>query len=684
MKRLIPFLLLLSFSLPLRAEVSFPAILSDHAVLQKAAKVPVWGKAAPNEAVAVSIAGSEAKATADANGLWRVTFDLSAKGPGPFELAVVGADGKKAVSTDILVGEVWIASGQSNMEFILKNSTGAAEEIAASANPQLRQFAVKKNFFAAPSALSEGAWTVAGPEAAGGFTAVGYYFGKKLQKELGVPVALIHTSWGGTPVEAWISTEGFESDPEMKDGAARNRKLLEEFPARAQAYNELLAAWQTQYGRQLPLPTDPAALAAYTSATPAEGWKPVKLPGTLAAAGLPEAGAFWLTRKVTLTPEMAASRPAFDLGVVPGADKVYWNGTLLGETRFEKGGVSETRRYYLPGGMKLEAGEGIVAIRLAVPSGGAAVPSVRWGNLDLSGEWQAKVEKELPPMTAEAKAAYPPLLARPPAAWNTASYLYNAMISSVIPYAVKGAIWYQGEANVGRALQYRTALAQLIADWRGRWGVGDFPFYICQLANIGAHQPAPGESNWAELREAQAKVAAQPHNGLAVLIDCGDEDDIHPRDKKTPGERLAAIALANDYGKPIPFSGPVYAAMAVEGDAVRLTFTHAEGGLSAKPLPAEYALKSAEPDKKVPLVRNVPESQLEGFAVCGEDHVWKWADAKIEGEAVVVRSKEVAKPVAVRYAWAQDPVCNLYNGAGFPAVPFRTDTFPGVTDKNKL
>jgi sialate O-acetylesterase len=258
------------------------------------------------------------------------------------------------------------------------------------------------------------------------------------------------------------------------------------------------------------------------------------------------------------------------------------------------------------------------------------------------------------------------------------------MIAPLTPYTIKGAIWYQGESNADRAFQYGTSFPLMIQDWRTHWGEGNFPFYFCQLANFMPHKPAPNESTWAEVRDAQAKTLSLPNTGMAVLIDCGDEANIHPHDKQTPGERLAAVALANTYGKRVPFAGPTYASMAVEGDSIRVSFTHADGGLVAKPLPAEYAPTSEKPDTKVPLVRNVPNSQLEGFAICGEDHVWKWANATIDKETVVVRADGVAKPVAVRYAWADNPICNLYNGAGFPASPFRTDNFPEITRNGKL
>ncbi len=689
MKRLL-LLAVLVLPLVLRAEVTVSPLFGDHAVLQKAAKVPVWGKAAAGEAVTVSIAGTSATATADANGVWRAVLDLSTKDAGPYELTIQGVGGSKpVVATDVLIGEVWLASGQSNMEFVLKNSTGAPAELAASANPQFRQFLVKKKLSPTPLDTVEGSWAVAGPDTAGNFTAVGYYFGRKLQKELGAPVGLIHTSWGGTPVEGWTRKEALDTVPDLKEGADKGIAAFLTYPEQAKAYAETLQAWEQQNDRALPLPADVSSYAGTAvTATPEAGWKPVKIPGTLASAGLPDAGAIWLRRTVTLTATDIAARAAVDCGPIPGFETFYWNGERLAGTKPTDGGITGNRHAYIDGKVKLQAGEGVFAVRIASPAGGAAVPSfIRWGSLDLSGEWQAKVEKELPPLSPEAKAAFPPWLPKAPREQDVVAHLYNGMLAPLIPYAIRGAIWYQGEHNSGRAFQYRTSFPLMITDWRAQWGEGDFPFYLCQLANFGTCATAPGDSNWGELREAQTKALALPNTGMAVLIDVGDEDDIHPRDKKTPGERLAAVALANTYGKGVPFAGPSYASMAVEGDAVRVRFTHvggADGGLVAKPIPSDYAPKSLAPDVRKPLVRNVPQSQLEGFALCGDDHKWFWGEATIDGDAVVVRSKDVPKPVAVRYAWSNNPLCNLYNGAGFPAVPFRSDEFPGVTEKAKF
>lgn len=298
------------------------------------------------------------------------------------------------------------------------------------------------------------------------------------------------------------------------------------------------------------------------------------------------------------------------------------------------------------------------------------------------GPWLAKAEFDLPPLDSAAQASYPLHPPMPGPDRAVAAMLYNGMVHPLLPYSIRGILWYQGEANLPRAAQYRTEFTLLIKDWRAKWSEGDIPFYFCQLANMNGKYPMPLESSFAELREAQTAALALPQTGQAVLIDLGEPNDIHFRDKKDAGERVAAIALANTYGKAVPFSGPVYQSMTVEGSAIRIHFQSPDPGLVARDLPATYALKSTLPADQ-PLVRNSPNSPLQGFTICGDDHKWVWADARIDGNTVLVSSTKVPNPIAVRYAWADNPTCNLVSSAGLPACPFRTDDFTVSTAKNK-
>jgi sialate O-acetylesterase len=318
-----------------------------------------------------------------------------------------------------------------------------------------------------------------------------------------------------------------------------------------------------------------------------------------------------------------------------------------------------------------------LAVRLfapAEPPGFSWFPSV--GTTKILGGWMAKAEYALPPLDPDAKKAVPPLTGQ----HVLPGRLFNGMVHPILPYAIRGVLWYQGESNTGNASLYRTSFPLLIKDWRQQWQQGDFPFYFCQLANYRAKTDQPGESVWAELREAQAKTLSVPNTGMAVLIDTGESEDIHPQSKQIAGERLAKIALAKTYGREVVPSGPSYASMKIEGSAIRLIFDHLGGGLVAKEVPATYDVMR-KAGKTAPLVRNSPHSQLEGFAICGADKRWVWAEAKIDGDTVLVSSKQVPSPIAVRYGWADNPTCNLYNAADLPASPFRTDEFPGTTEK---
>ncbi|HEY5793349.1 MAG TPA: sialate O-acetylesterase, partial [Chthoniobacterales bacterium] len=510
-------LLGLAGTFSVQAEVSLPSIFSEHAVLQKSAKVPVWGKAEPGEAVTVALDGTKAQTQAGADGKWRVALDLKDKAEGPFELIVEGKN--KLVIPDVLVGDVWVCSGQSNMEWVLKNTLDGDEEIAKSANPRFRQFCVKKNTSPEPLDTVAGRWIVAAPETAEAFSAVGYYFGKQLNAELNKPIGLLHTAWGGTPSEAWTSAEALGKDPELKERMESLKAAIAAYPDQLKEYQTQYAAWLAKYNR-----ADQPAPNAKSFAAPdaaAAGWKPVTLPGLFAKASLPEAGAVWLRKKITVPEEAAGKNLRLELGVIRDADEVYWNGEKIGGTGLAANGNPPIRRYDVPANL-VKAGEATIAIRVftQVDGAGVEIPKngvFKAGTTDLSGEWLAKVERELPPLEAAAKAEHPAEPARPMAPQLTASFLYNAMIHPLQPYAIEGAIWYQGESNAGRAYQYRKAFPMLIQDWRAQWGQGDFPFYFCQLANYRAKRDVPEESDWAELREAQTQTLALPNTGMAVL-----------------------------------------------------------------------------------------------------------------------------------------------------------------------
>lgn len=487
-----------------RAEVRLPHVFGDNMVLQAHARVPVWGWADPGEEVHVLVGDQLKKTRADQDGRWRV--DLAPLDYGPVRFVVEGNN--RIEFKNVLVGEVWVCSGQSNMEWPVARAMNADKEIATANYPEIRLFKVAKVVADKPLEDTGGSWRVCSPETVRDFSAVGYFFARELHQRLGVPIGMIQSAWGGTPAEAWTSREALEADPELRPILERWDAILANYEQAQRRYEEALRRWreQAQAARQAGKPVPP--------------------------------------------------RP------------------------------------------------------------------------------------------------------RPPRGPNhphRPSGLYNGMICPIVPFAIKGVIWYQGESNASRAYQYRKLFRTMIRDWRRTWGQGDFPFLFVQLANFRQRRAEPGESDWAELREAQMMALQEPNTAMAVAIDIGEANNIHPRNKQEVGRRLALAALAIAYGQDVVYSGPLFDRMEIEGNKVRLHFKHVDGGLVAK------------------------GGELRGFAIAGPDRKFVWAKAVIEGDTVVVWSDEVPNPVAVRYGWADNPDCNLYNKAGLPASPFRTDDWPGIT-----
>ena len=645
-----------------KSDLRLPSIFSDHMVLQCDQSVPMWGWSESGAKITVGFAGQSKTATADAQGKWTLKLDPLATSAESREMQIRTSNGESQVIRDVIVGEVWAGGGQSNMESDMKAIKSAAAEIEASANPTLRQFHVLKN----PSARTpvddvQGYWTVARPGSTEDFIAAGYYFAKSIQRELKTPVGLIKVCWGGSKVEPWISPASLATVPELASGAKnmdamseRNKSAFREWLKRTQ--REDRASGEVSRFLSGPVSKD-------------DGWVAVKDSGPVSDPSLPKFGAFWFRKEVSLSARQTGAAQVLQFGPSAQFDQVYWNGTLIGERSVENfTGLISVRHYLIPPTL-LKEGVNQLAVRLfapAEPPGFSWFPSV--GTTKILGGWMAKAEYALPPLDAAAKKAVPPLTGQ----HVLPGRLFNGMVHPILPYAIRGVLWYQGESNTGNASLYRTSFPLLIKDWRQHWQQGDFPFYFCQLANYRAKTNQPGESVWAELREAQAKTLSVPHTGMAVLIDTGESEDIHPQSKQIAGERLAQIALAKTYGREVVPSGPLYTSMKIEGSAIRLSFDHLGGGLVAKEVPATYDVMR-KAGKTRPLVRNSPQSQLEGFAICGADTQWVWADAKIDGDTVLVSSKQVPVPIAVRYAWSDNPTCNIFNAADLPASPFRTD-----------
>jgi sialate O-acetylesterase len=643
MRLLLALLLAIPVAANTRAEVRLAKMFGDHMVLQRDRPVPVWGWAGPGEKVIITMAGQSANAVADKDGRWSASIGPFPAG-GPHALTAGTIELK-----DVLVGDVWVCSGQSNMEWTVGGAMNAQKEIADARNPKLRHFAVQKATSAAPLAdVAGGAWQECRPETVGGWTAVGYFFGRHLQEKLGVPIGLVHTSWGGTVCEAWTSAGALKTMADFKPDIEKMEALLPKREELEREFREKDAAWQKAFS-EMDEGSKPGKKNWADPAFDASAWKSMTLPCNWENAGLPNLdGIVWFRKEVVIPATWTGKELTLSLGPIDDNDVTYFNGTRIGATD----GWQANRVYKVQGSL-VKPGQNLVAVRVTDTGGGGGIfgkpeqlklegpgPAIA-----LAGAWPYAVGLDfakLPP-----KPQPSPFSGNP----NTPTALYNAMIAPIIPFGIKGATWYQGESNVGRAKQYQALFPTMIKDWRARWGSGEFPFLFVQLANFLPAKPEPGESAWAELREAQELTLATPNTGQAVIIDIGDAADIHPRNKQDVGKRLALWALGTTYGGREEISGPLYQSMTVEENKARVKFAHPGKGLVAK-----------------------GGGPLKTFAVCGADKKWAWAEAKIDGDSVVAWSDKVAKPVAVRYAWADNPDgCNLYNREGLPASPFRTD-----------
>ncbi|MBR4222208.1 MAG: hypothetical protein IKR81_13695 [Victivallales bacterium] len=646
---------LASLSFAAMADVSVSGLFTDHAVLAKSEKTPVFGKAAAGEVVTVSIAGQKGNAIAGGDGKWRVNLDLSKVGEGPFELLIQGKNTIKV--QDVLVGEVWLCSGQSNMGFQLRSEERAKELIAESANPKIRLFQLRIHASVTPEEDVAGSWRVVAPDNVGNFTAVGYLFGKYVQAELGCPMGLINNAWGGSAVEGWVTRDFLKGNDALEEWCDKTYNNFVAYDGNVKTYLEQFNAWLKSNNLEAPTDNVPPAKAQWKDNQGIYGWN--KLGPAIV----------WYRKKVTFPESFTKSGGRFNF-YQHGANVAFFldgneiaHSTPEGEIK----GSSIVSKVFKPG--EIAAGEHELSIRYWCLYDGFATSRLGYklpGEISLNSGYQSTI---IPiKLTPEQLASRPKRPGLRPDENKIPEIIYNALINPLKPYRLSGCVWYQGCSNAGRPTQYPTAIQGLIKEWR-RDFESEFPFYYCQLANYLAKDADPNKQGWADIRVGQEGALAMPKTGQAILIDCGESGDIHPIDKITPSKRLAAVALAKTYGKNIPYSGPVFKSKNVEGSKIRIAFDFVEGGLEARPLPETYFVQKTK-GRTAPLVRNSPDSELEGFALAGADGKWFWANAKIDGDTVVVWSDKVAAPVSVRYAYQSNPTCNLYNKAGFPAVPF--------------
>lgn len=650
-------------------------LFTDNMVMQQQRQdAPIWGVAKPGKKVSVTTSWNSQSyvTTAQADGQWRVEVTTPAAG-GPYTITI--DDGKKTVLNNVMIGEVWLASGQSNMQFTLSSVNNAETELADVVNhPNIRLLRVALTTSQHPvndftTSIGSG-WNVASSETAANFSAVGYLFGKELERYRNVPIGIIDSSWGGTIIEAWTSLEGLSVQPSQQRNIDYVRHLAADEAGRKVQYEEEIVEWgktvrsidpgfqgDEPVWASVDLDESEWGTIAYRRG---ETTEPKEIQGI--------DGFFWVRRTVDIPAEWAGKDLFLNLGGVDDNDVTYFNGEKIGE----HDGVIFRREYTIPGNL-VKAGRNMLTVRIHDTGGfGGFYPAddsfyiadSKESNqriFDLEGDWHYRVgcsTMQLPAMPADANTDP-----------NIHSFLYNAMIHPLQDYALAGAIWYQGESNSDQSVQYRELQQMLIKDWRRQWHT-ELPFLITQLANYKPRVEQPVESTWAELREAQYLTAQHlSKTGMACIIDIGEANDIHPRNKQDAAHRLALQARAIAYGERLNPNGPQYRDYRIEGDKIRVFFSGMGRGQRGQ-------------QESIFVVGNerlgIPGGDIKGFAICGPDHVFHWADAVIDGNSIVVSSPEVAFPVAVRYGWGDNPECNLYNRDGLPAIPFRTDDFPPI------
>lgn len=641
-KLILPFILL-CFYISAEAKVTLPKIFSDNMVLQRESQIPIWGMANAGEKVTVTLNKQTNSAIADTNGKWFVTL----KAEKAANNLTLKTSGENTIEIkNVAVGEVWLCSGQSNMEWSLGISMNAQQELANSDNPNIRHIKIERSISGKPETdIKDGVWKVSNPQNAKDFSGVAYFFARNLYQDLKVPIGLINASWGGTNIETWISREGFESSPEFREMIAKMPAIDVDSMGRA-VRDALVQKIEKMQGSKL---SDFNAASFLNLEFNDEKLPELYQPNSWENQGLNDLdGVVWLRKSFYLTAEQSRKTAVLELAKIDDEDQTFINGKEVGKTyRWDA-----ERRYEIPAGV-LKEGKNVVVIKVTDTGGAGGIygekEKVRLSfgdsSVDLSGQWKYQVE--------QVKISF--------GVNQFPSLAFNAMVNPVIPFKFRGAIWYQGESNASRAFQYRTAFPLLINDWRKKWN-NDFPFYFVQLATYTTKGNSNEGSDWAELREAQTMTLRLPKTGMAVTTDIGNPKDIHPLNKQDVGKRLAAMALHDIFKRNIVSRSPSFKSMKIVENQAIISFENIGGGL----------------------MTTDSNGRVLGFEIAGNDKVFYSANAVIKGNTVIVSSEEIANPLAVRFGWIGDASANnLFNKEGFPAVPFRTDDWKTVTKDEK-
>jgi sialate O-acetylesterase len=641
------FILAVFFQEVCQAQVALPKMFGDNMVLQRELKIPVWGNSSPGATIIAELGSKKATTKADQVGEWIVHLPkFKAGGPYTLKIYEKGKPDEAIVLNGILIGDVWLASGQSNMEWQVQQAKDADKEIASANFPQMRFLIVNHSNEVKPQRdISTGGWKVCDSISVKELSAVAYFFARKIHTDQKVPIGIVQSTWGGTRIEPWTSREMLLTSPITKERTLSADTL--HYNREDIIRDSLIQVrfWEIVYN-----PQNNADKIFTAPDYDDNGWTEIEMPKVLKNFGIGDyEGMVWMRKKISLPESYSGKDLTINLGHPEMTYSLYFNGSEICKNQWYS---NATHSYTIPATL-VQSGENTIAVRIAMLWGGGGLNP---GNdiyitdgsteITLTGKWLYKKDLE-------------PQIPKLPGNQGYPTVLFNSMINPLIPYGIKGFLWYQGESNAEEAYNYRELFPMLITDWRKHWQQGKLPFIYVQLANFMKRKPLPSESEWAELREAQTMALSLPNTGMACAIDVGDAGTIHPLNKQEVGRRLALIADKTVYKQDgIIISGPMYKSYQKDGNRIRIRFSSIGAGLSAR-------------DGK----------EVTGFAIAGDDKQFHWAKAVIEDNEVVVYCEEVENPEAVRYAWADNPECNLVNSEGLPAVPFRTDDWKGITQK---
>lgn len=628
------------------AQVKLPTIFQDHMVLQRNKPIKLWGWASPRERVRVHLNGQVEETKAGRDGKWQLRLPAMKAG-GPYEMVIKGKN--EIVLSDVLLGDLWLCGGQSNMQFRIEESGFQEEDTALINANRIRLFTIHTEMDYMPQEDIKGSgWNTLNQKNINAFSAVGYHFGKYIHQNLEVPIGLISDNLGATSIETWMSNEALMAFPQFEKVIGNIVREGKDFAALRKDFEKRKPKWfKRYYYKGIGIEEE-----WYKPETATTDWNPIKIAGNT-WENEPELkdhdGAVWFRTTFDLPENYTQETFSIGLLQIDDYDMTWVNGVKIGETYGR-----HNHRNYSIATSKLKPEGNVLVVRVFDVGGlGGFTTNAFWGNKIVWGDWVYKKGRRI----AADQFPMPHLPNATP--FSSPAVLYNANIAPLTQLAIKGVIWYQGESNVERAYEYRGLFPAMIQDWRKQWGQEELPFLFVQLANYMTPSALPEDSKWAELREAQAMALALPNTGMASAIDIGEANDIHPKNKLDVGKRLGMAAMKAAYHKPVMASGPTFKEMEIDNHKVRIKFENVDAGLLTK-------------DKF---------GYVHGFQISGEDRKFYWAKAYIEGDQVVVWSPKVAQPMAVRYAWSNNPnQADLYNEAGLPAVPFRTDQWKGLTE----